>query len=81
MSTTMFPAGSDTSRFAPIAAAIGSSIKYTSFAPACNTDSSTALSSTSVIHDGTPTTTLGLLALYLWHTFCSILFSISPVAV
>ena len=65
ISTIILPVGSATSRFAPIAAAIGSSIKYTSFAPACNTASSTALSSTSVMPDGTPTTTLGLPALYL----------------
>ena len=77
----MFPLGSATSKFAPIAAAIGSSIIYTSLAPACITDSSTALSSTSVIPDGTPTTTLGLPALYLWHTLCSIDLSISCVAV
>ena len=69
MSTIIFPFGSATSKFAPIAAYIGSSIIYTSLAPACITDSSTALSSTSVIPDGTPTTTLGLPALYLWHIF------------
>ena len=44
----------------PIAAAIGSSIKYTSFAPAYKTASSTALSSTSVIADGVVITILGL---------------------
>ena len=34
ISTTIFPVGSATSIPAPIAAAIGSSIKYTSLAPA-----------------------------------------------
>ena len=34
ISTIIFPAGSATSMFAPIAAAIGSSIKNTSLAPA-----------------------------------------------
>ena len=56
-------------------------IKYTSFAPACNTDSSTALSSTSVIPDGTPTTTFGFPILYLALTFFIIFFNISCVAV
>ena len=81
MSTIILPLGSATSKDAPIAAAIGSSIKYTSFAPAWITDSSTALSSTSVIPDGTPTTTLGLPTLYLFSTFCIMFFSINCVAV
>ena len=81
ISTTMFPHGSSTFRFAPIAAAIGSSIKYTSFAPACITASSTALSSTSVIPDGTPTTTLGLPELYFSFTFFNRFFSNNSVAV
>ena len=81
MSTIMFPLGSATSSEAPIAAAIGSSIKYTSFAPACITDSSTARSSTSVIPEGTPTTTLGLPVLYFFDTFPIIFFSINCVAV
>lgn len=34
MSTIMFPAGSETGRLAPIAAAIGSSNRYASLAPA-----------------------------------------------
>ena len=67
MSTMMLPLGSATSIPAPIAAAIGSSIKYTSFPPALITDSSTALSSTSVMPEGTPTTTLGFPTLYLLH--------------
>ena len=40
-----------------------------------------ALLSTSVIPDGTPTTTLGFPALYFWQTFLSIFLSIKPVAV
>src|SRR5256885_1798628 len=43
----------------PIAAAIGSSIKYTSRAPACWADSRTARFSTSVMPEGTPITILG----------------------
>ena len=81
MSTIILPVGSATSNPAPMAAAIGSSIRKTSFAPALITDSSTALSSTSVMPDGTPTTTLGLPALYLWHTFETIFLSINCVAV
>ena len=64
ISTIRFPLGSAISILDPIAAAIGSSIKNTSLAPACISASSTALSSTSVIPDGTPTTILGLPTLY-----------------
>ena len=81
ISTIMLPLGSETSNPAPIAAAIGSSIKYTSLAPACKTASSTALSSTSVIPDGTPTTTRGFITLYLLQTFPIKFLSISCVAV
>ena len=81
ISTIILPVGSATSSPAPIAAAIGSSIKKTSFAPALMTDSWTALSSTSVIPEGTPTTTLGLPALYLWQTFATKFLSINCVAV
>ena len=77
----MLPLGSPTSKDAPIAAAIGSSIKYTSLAPACIIVSSTALSSTSVIPDGTPTNTRGLTALYLLHTLLNMSFNNSFVAV
>ena len=77
----MFPLGSSISIPAPIAAAIGSSIKYTSLAPAWIIVSSTALSSTSVIPDGTPTITLGLIALYLLHTLDNIFFNNNLVAV
>ena len=45
------------------------------------TDSSTALSSTSVIPEGTPTTTLGLPILYLLPTFSIKFLSINCVAV
>ena len=81
MSTIIFPIGSFTFIPAPIAAAIGSWIKYTSLAFACKKASSMALLSTSVIPDGTPTTTLGFPALYFWQTFLSIFLSIKPVAV
>ena len=77
----MFPLGSATSILEPIAAAIGSSIKYTSLAPAYKTDSSTALSSTSVMPEGTPTITLGFPIPYLWHTFVKIFFNINCVPV
>ena len=52
MSTTIFPHGFDISIPAPIAAAIGSSIKYTLLAPACDAASITAFFSTSVTCDG-----------------------------
>ena len=76
-----FPFGSSTLIPAPIAEAIGSSSKYTSFAPACKKASCTALSFTSVIPDGTPTTILGFPTLYFWQTFRSMFFNIKPVAV
>ena len=52
MSTTIFPHAFDISIPAPIAAAIGSSIKYTLLAPACDAASITAFFSTSVTFDG-----------------------------
>ena len=55
----MLPVASSTGRPAPIAAAIGSSIRYASRAPACCAASMTARFSTSVTPDGTPTTTRG----------------------
>ena len=60
MSTTIEPAGSVTGRPAPIAAAIGSSIKCALRAPALSAASSTAIFSTSVVPLGIPITTLGL---------------------
>ena len=48
ISTIMLPQGLEMSIPAPIAAAIGSSIKYTLRAPACDAASITALFSTSV---------------------------------
>ena len=60
MSTTMFPLASSTGRPAPIAAAMGSSISFTSLAPAPKTDSLIALLSTWVDLQGTQTKTLGL---------------------
>ena len=81
ISTIIFPLGSSISISAPTAADIGSSIKYTSLAPARITASSTALSSTSVIPDGTPTKTLGLIALYLLHTLSNKFFNNNFVAV
>ncbi len=59
MSTTMLPVGAVTSRPAPIAAAIGSSIRYTSRAPAERADSRTARFSTLVMAGGTQTTIRG----------------------
>ena len=58
-STIMFPVGSETGRPAPIAAAIGSSIRCASRAPAESVASSTARFSTPVTPDGTQTTTRG----------------------
>ena len=52
MSTIMFPVGSATGRPAPIAAAIGSSIRYAWRAPADSVASSTARFSTPVTPDG-----------------------------
>ena len=60
MSTTMLPQGLEMSMPAPIAAAIGSSIMYTSRAPAWKVASSTAFFSTSVTWLGTQTAILGL---------------------
>ncbi len=53
MSTTIEPDGSDTGRPAPIAAAIGSSIRYTCEAPAPSADSRMARRSTWVEPHGT----------------------------
>ena len=68
MSTIMFPVGSATGRPAPIAAAIGSSIRYAWRAPAESVASSTARFSTPVTPDGTQTTTRGC-AKRCWCTF------------
>ena len=68
MSTIMFPVGSATGRPAPIAAAIGSSIRYAWRAPALSVASSTARFSTPVTPDGTQTTTRGC-AKRCWCTF------------
>ena len=59
MSTTMLPPGSVMGIPAPIAAAMGSSIRYTSRAPACIAESRTARFSTCVIPEGTPITIRG----------------------
>jgi len=59
MSMTIEPAASMTRRSAPIAAAIGSSIRYAERAPAAIAASCTARFSTSVAPDGMPTTTRG----------------------
>ena len=67
-STIMFPVGSETGRPAPIAAAIGSSIRCASRAPADRVASSTARFSTPVTPDGTQTTTRGC-AKRFWCTF------------
>ena len=59
-STTILPVGSVIGRSAPIAAAIGSSIKNILRAPADPADSLTARFSTGVIPEGTAITILGL---------------------
>ena len=59
MSMIMEPTGSLTGRRMPMADAIGSSMMYTSRAPADFAASYTARISTLVMPDGTPTTTLG----------------------
>src|SRR3954451_7479800 len=68
MSTIMFPVGSATGSPAPIAAAIGFSIKYAWRAPADSVASSTARFSTPVTPLGTQTTTRGC-AKRCWCTF------------
>ena len=60
MSTTIEPVGSVTGRPAPIAAAIGSSIRNTRLAPALSADSWIARRSTAVEPEGTQTITCGL---------------------
>ena len=70
ISTTMFPSGSSTLRPAPIAAAIGSSIKNTSLAPACCAASSIAFFSTSVTPYGTHIAILALTTPFLAADFC-----------
>ena len=60
ISTTIEPVGSVTGRPAPIAAAIGSSIRNTRRAPALSADSWIARRSTAVEPDGTQTMICGL---------------------
>ena len=60
ISTTMEPVGSVTGRPAPIAAAIGSSIRNTRRAPALSADSWIARRSTAVEPEGTQMMTCGL---------------------
>ena len=64
----MFADGSSIGRPTPIAAAIGSSINTTSRAPARIAESLTARRSTSVIPDGTATTILGAMKVFLRFT-------------
>ncbi len=78
MSTTMLPVGSPTGRPAPMAAAIGSSIRYAWRAPADRQASSTARFSTPVTPLGTQTTTRGC-AQRFWCTFWMKWRSISSV--
>ena len=59
MSTIRLPVGSETGRPAPIAAAIGSSIRRAHLAPAFRAASRTARFSTSVTPDGMPRTMRG----------------------
>ena len=56
ISTIMLPSGASTSIPIPMAAAIGSKIRYTSRPSACSAESRTARSSTSVEPEGTPIT-------------------------
>ena len=71
MSTIMLPLGSVTGRPAPIAAAMGCSMRYTSRAPAFAAASRTARRSTSVMPEGMPmmmrgfTSVLRLCALWM----------------
>ena len=60
ISTTMWPSGLEMSIPAPMAAATGSSIRYTRRAPAWMPASTTARSSTSVMPEGTQMMTRGL---------------------
>ena len=60
MSTTIEPVGSSIGRSAPMAAAMGSSIRYACRAPAEIVASNTARFSTDVTPEGTQMTTLGL---------------------
>ena len=60
ISITIEPTAVETGNLAPIAAAIGSSIKYTSRAPAPIADSLIARRSTCVAPAGTHTSTRGL---------------------
>ena len=78
MSTIIEPVGSPTGRPAPIAAAIGSSIRYACRAPADRQASSTARFSTPVTPEGTQTTTRGC-AQRFWWTFWMKWRSISSV--
>ena len=67
ISITILPLASSTGKPAPIAAAIGSSISFTSLAPAPRTDSLIALLSTWVDLHGTQTRILGLGFMNLSH--------------
>ena len=80
MSTIMLPPGSWMGSPAPIAAAMGSSIRYTSRAPACMAESRTARFSTWVMPEGTPITMRGRTSVWrrctLLMKWCSI-FSVT----
>ena len=65
ISTIIFPTAFEISIPAPIAAATGSSIIFTSLAPAEYVASSTAFFSTSVAPDGIHTAILGFLNVFL----------------
>ena len=68
MSTIMLPVGSATGKPAPMAAAIGSSMRVAQRAPAEYVASSTARFSTPVTPEGTQITTRGCA-----HLFCATL--------
>ena len=80
ISTTILPHGFDISNPAPIAAASGSSIRYTFLAPACDAASITALFSTSVTLDGTQIIILGA-KIYFPHILFIKYFNIFSVTV
>ena len=79
MSTTMQPVGSPTGRPAPMAAAMGSSIKSTLLEPAWRAASSTARRSTSVTPEGMHTTMRGRLRVLDFSAFLMKYFSMAAV--
>ena len=79
ISTTMLPVGSPTGRPAPMAAAMGSSIRSTLLDPACRAASSTARRSTSVTPEGMHTTIRGRFSVPDFRAFLIKYFSMAAV--